>query len=360
MSSRKVLADNTILYLKNGVLHRKYGPAVIHNDGVSEFWFEGRRHRLQGSAIIDYHSPEIKIRNGKVDPSYFEDENEQDMRNIMYNTKLIDVIVPILTRTFNIIQNTPLKDLGINHREQIDSTEKDTLKIYYNCMAHSALGPAEIKNNGTQVYYMYGVKHCAYGPAIVDVLKKTKYWYMYGILHREDGPAFIRPAYNRINNTVHEWYRYGVRHRLDGPSFIEYNKYNEIIYYIWYKDGKTHRSYLEGQGDGPAIHMEKAYYANEYYEGYEFSSWYLNGKNERWNGPALDAFGEKKWFLNGIEMEKEKFDRVINTVKKIARKFMRPLRRNLSNEIYKLSAGNSAYRMAVSRDISKLIAGYVI
>jgi hypothetical protein len=59
-------------------------------------------------------------------------------------------------------------------------------------------------------------------------------------------------------------------------------------------------------------------------------------------------------------MEKETFDRVINTVKKIARKFMRPLRRNLSNEIYTLSAGNCAYRMAVSRDISNLIAGYVM
>lgn len=358
MFSRRVLSDNTIIYLKNGVLHRTDGPAVIHNDGVSEFWLEGRRHRNIGSAIVDYYGPFVKIRNGKIDPSYYCDEAyNEDGPILMYNTNLIETIVPMLTRTFDIIQNTPLDDLGLTHREQIDSNERYTVKFYLNCMAHSTLGPAEIKSNGTQVHYMYGVKHCSYGPAIIDVLKNTKYWYEYGLLHREDGPSIIKPSFSK-KNIVHEWYRYGVSHRLDGPCFIEYNDKNEELYYIWMKNGYMHRSALEGQGDGPANHMDKKYYANDYYEGYEFSCWYLNGSLERWDGAAHEIFGEKTWFLNGIEMNEEKFNKVLSIIKKVSRKFMSPLRRNLANDIYKATENYAS--MAITRDISSIIAAYVI
>ena len=108
MISRKVLSDNTIIYLKNGVLHREDGPAVIYDDGISEYWFEGRRHRHKGSAIIDYYSPAIKIKNGKVDPTYYSDDYyNEDGPILMFNTKMKDVVLPYLKRTFNMIQNTP-------------------------------------------------------------------------------------------------------------------------------------------------------------------------------------------------------------------------------------------------------------
>jgi hypothetical protein len=361
MISRKVLSDNTIIYLKNGVLHREDGPAVVHSDGISEYWFEGRRHRHKGSAIIDYYSPAIKIKNGKVDPTYYSDDHyNEDGPILMFNTNMKEIVLPYLKRTFNVIQNTRLEDLGLTHREQIDSREKDTVKIYFNCMAHSVIGPADIKSNGTQAYYMYGVKHCEYGPAIVDVVKNTKYWYVYGLLHREDGPAIIRPSINK-NNTINEWYRYGVSHRFDGPSFVEYNnKDDEIYYYVWMKDGKIHRSELDGQGNGPAIHMIKKYYQNEYYEGYEFSCWYLNGVVERWNGPAHELFGVKKWFLNGREMDEKIFTKTLNLVRKISIKFLKPLRRNLANEIYKVTDNNEVSKKAITRDISSLIAEYVM
>lgn len=360
MISRKVLPDNTIIYLKNEVLHREDGPAVIHADGISEYWFEGRRHRHKGSAIIDYYFPAIKIKNGKVDPTYYSDDHyNQDGPILMFNTNMKDIILPYLKRTFNIIQNTPLKELGLTHREKIDSCEKDTVKIYFNCIAHSVIGPADIKSNGTQVYYMYGVKHCEYGPAIVDVVKNTKYWYIYGLLHREDGPAVIKPSIKK-NNTIHQWYKYGVSHRLDGPSIVEYNDKNEEIYYMWLRNGRIHRSELDGQGYGPAMYMDKKYYQNEYYEGYEFSCWYLDGVVERWNGPAHELLGEKKWFLNGEDMDEKKFNKILGIVKKISKKFLNPLRRKLANEIYEVTENNEASKNSISRDISSLIAAYVM
>ena len=142
---------------------------------------------------------------------------------------------------------------------------------------------------------------------------------------------------------------------------MEYNnKDDEIYYYVWMKDGKIHRSELDGQGNGPAIHMIKKYYQNEYYEGYEFSCWYLNGVVERWNGPAHELFGVKKWFLNGREMDEKIFTKTLNVVRKISIKFLKPLRRNLANEIYKVTDNNEVSKKAITRDISSLIAEYVM
>jgi hypothetical protein len=52
---------------------------------------------------------------------------------------------------------------------------------------------------------------------------------------------------------------------------------------FWYLNGKQHRE------DGPAV---------EWAIGYKF--WYLNGKQHREDGPATEySNGDKSWFLNG-------------------------------------------------------------
>jgi len=59
----------------------------------------------------------------------------------------------------------------------------------------------------------------------------------------------------------------------------------------WYLNGKQHRV------DGPAV---------EYANGTK--SWYLNGKRHRVVGPAVErADGTKAWYLNGEELIEEEF-----------------------------------------------------
>ena len=57
-----------------------------------------------------------------------------------------------------------------------------------------------------------------------------------GTYHREDGPAVIRP------NGNNEWWVNGKRHRTDGPAIIRSDGYQE-----WWINGKLHRT------DGPSI-----------------------------------------------------------------------------------------------------------
>lgn len=64
----------------------------------------------------------------------------------------------------------------------------------------------------------------------------TKQWFnKKGQLHRIGGPAVIRA------DGAEEWYLNGNMHRDDGPAVIEPNGYE-----AWYKDDKMHRT------DGPA------------------------------------------------------------------------------------------------------------
>ncbi len=42
------------IYYRNhlGQLHRVHGPAVIHTDGTTSWWLNGKRHRDHGPAVI--------------------------------------------------------------------------------------------------------------------------------------------------------------------------------------------------------------------------------------------------------------------------------------------------------------------
>jgi hypothetical protein len=85
----------------------------------------------------------------------------------------------------------------------------------------------------------------------------------------------------------------------------------------WYLNGKQHRT------DGPAIEYsngDKSWYLNDKCHrtdgpaiewGNDRKAWYLNGKYHRTDGPAIeDADGNKQWYLNGIEYSEEDFEQV--------------------------------------------------
>lgn len=48
MNYDEVLTTPTLkLYLKNNINHRIDGPAVEHNDGHQEFWYEGKYYMFE-------------------------------------------------------------------------------------------------------------------------------------------------------------------------------------------------------------------------------------------------------------------------------------------------------------------------
>ena len=56
--------DGTKLWYKEGMLHRKYGPAIESNNGF--FWYkDGLLHRDNGPAIEVFNKVKIWYRNGK-------------------------------------------------------------------------------------------------------------------------------------------------------------------------------------------------------------------------------------------------------------------------------------------------------
>lgn len=48
----EVYHDGTIIWKKNGLIHRIGGPALIRSDGELQWMEDGKPHRLDGPAII--------------------------------------------------------------------------------------------------------------------------------------------------------------------------------------------------------------------------------------------------------------------------------------------------------------------
>ena len=59
----------------------------------------------------------------------------------------------------------------------------------------------------------------------------------------------------------------------------------------WYLNGKQHRT------DGPAVEFENG---DKY--------WYLNDKRHRTDGPAVEhSNGNKQWWINGVFLSEEEY-----------------------------------------------------
>lgn len=166
------------------------------------------------------------------------------------------------------------------------------------------------------------------------LLKKpdgTQQWFLnYNELHRLDGPAVIMP------DGTTKWFRNGKCHREDGPA-IE----TPTGYYGWYYNGVLHRE------DGPSV---------EYKDGSNF--WCYHGVYHRIGGPAIcrvrrDGDIEDRWYLYGVEMEEEQYNKVIRTCKRAIAKLKSRLRKTY---VEKLKETNTCDEI----NLYNIIAEYVI
>ena len=320
---------NVFLTFKNGKLHDYKGfPAVEYlitdtrtekYASEMEHWYEGRRHSCKNYAIINKETA-LKIRNGKVD--VFNRVYNQELQTFeVVSIKDFQRYVPSIEKTFHILNQIPLEKLnkvGITHREFIDSSEKGAVKIYYNGIQHSEIGPAELRNNGTFVYYKYGVKHCDFGPAIDDKLTDSKFWYYYGVLHNTEGPAFIR---NKKGTHMTGFMRYGIMHNDKAPAFIK--KHEHLTFTAWYRDGVYHRDNnhaVELVSDMHNIH--EIFYYN-------------NGQLHNLQGPAIISNINPKhsYYIRDTKYKRKEYKKTMKFVRKASYKLLLPLRRRLISTI---------------------------
>lgn len=156
----------------------------------------------------------------------------------------------------------------------------------------------------------------------------TKQWFLnYNELHRLDGPALIQP------DGTEAWYRNGKCHRENGPA-LETPDGSKA----WYFKGNLHRE------DGPAI---------ENYNGSR--TWFYHGSLHRIGGPAVCYTGEDyfKWYLYGVRMTEEEYNRVMKTCKRAIDKFKSLLRRRY---VEKMKETNTCDEV----NLYNIIAEYII
>jgi hypothetical protein len=148
-------------------------------------------------------------------------------------------------------------------------------------------------------------------PYLVKKADGTQQWFLnYNELHRLDGPALIMP------DGTKNWFKNGKCHREDGPA-IE----TPEGYYGWYYNGVVHRE------DGPAL---------EYNDGVT-KYWYYHGSLHRIGGPAIcqlrDGDIENRWFLHGVEMAEEQYNKVTRTCRRAIEKLKARLRRRYTEKL---------------------------
>lgn len=141
-------------------------PAIVYDNGVKEWFSNGKRHRENGPAGIAEDGTEY----------YFQ--------------------------------------YGLKHRDDGPAVYHSSgfERWYKNGVEHREDGPA-YKTQGVEKWYYKGKLHRDGGPAFDSPTHKE--WYQHGVEHRVDGPAYIH--YHPEGN--HEtWYYKGKRHRADGPA----------------------------------------------------------------------------------------------------------------------------------------------
>lgn len=339
MPSEKLVVyyQETLIYLLDGKLHNNEGPAVVYPDGTKEWWFNGKRHNINGPAIYNNNTGfSLKIRNGKVDPvNYIWTENNDrqvvivdhiDVRNAVMRIK------PILEK---------VKVIDSYKIEQKD----DKLNYYYKGMLHrcsanaiSGEGPAEVWESGTEIWYMYGVKHRENGHAVMDIMSKQTIWYYFGLIHNDNSRAKIIYSKN-YRYCESAWYKYGICHRDNGAAYVKAkmtSKKMTIIQKSYYSNGHLHRE------DGPALIINEG--------DKEYMWWYQHGILHNLKGPAHKGDMES-WMIHGKMFAEDKHKKIVKMVYKFLYLLRRRNRQKKVIEIY----DNTKF----CRDVSSIIAAYM-
>lgn len=176
------------LTVVNNKLHSEDGPAIIDFDGSQHWFFEGKRHRNKGPAVIretDHHSKKMWYQHGHL------------------------------------------------HRENgpalVAGADGKCLEEWYAYgKLHRENEPAIIHQDGTIEYYRDGRCHRVDGPAIIGP-DGSEFWYFSDQLHRIGSPAAIYVGSRK------EWYVDGKLHRVDGPA-VEFE--DDSNKNTWFLNGK--------------------------------------------------------------------------------------------------------------------------
>ena len=142
--------NRTIYRYFGGVLHCEDGPAIIRQSGVEEWFYEGKRHRVTGPAIIS-----------------------KDRCEWYYQNKL--------------------------HREDgpaIELANGDRFWYYQNNL-HREDGPAIELANGDRYWYIDDELHRADGPAYEKHSIGILEWYIRGKRLTDDEANFLRFCSNK-------------------------------------------------------------------------------------------------------------------------------------------------------------------
>lgn len=292
-----------------GNLHRLNGPALVKPDGRQEWWFHGRRHRLDGGpAVIEKDGTQKWFFYGFLHredgPAMITSKGSKHWFQGGYPFRKDDVHnveEPSGDRKWADFNQKIYKFEGTNGRKRWFCQQ--------NCckgLDHRLDGPARECPNGKKEWFVHGKRHRTDGPAIVfpnmdkewwendkkvcQEIDGNKCWLKNDVPHREDAPAKI------LKDGGREWYLEGKRHRTYGPA-VEYSNGNREWWQndkklsqevdgvkCWFKNDLVHRE------DGPAKVLKD-----------ETREWYLDGKRHREDGPAIEySNGDEEWWVNGL------------------------------------------------------------
>jgi hypothetical protein len=165
------------------------------------------------------------------------------------------------------------------------------------CRLHCLTGPACIRVNGDEEYWVEGECHRDDDlPALIGADGYIQY-HQHNELHRLGGPSIIHadgseewwvhdqqhradgPAYTDADTGEQRWFLYGELHRSDGPPVVSDEKEE------WWVHGRRHRG-----GNLPAV-TEFANGNTEYW---------VNGMRHREDGPAVEAGNLREWYRHDV------------------------------------------------------------
>lgn len=178
--------------------------------------------------------------------------------------------------------------------------------------------------DGTNHYYLHGVRHRPNGPACVSPNGSAS-WFINGEFHREDGPANISIDGDSVST---QWYRRDLFHRMDGPATICLDVPDNTITLTWWRHDDMHNTLLHEFGSGisscpaymkftldnfPTVLIKKFQETHDLNNDDIFNTldeldyanaielrWHVEDKLHRDDGPAIIyRNGTEMWYIDG-------------------------------------------------------------
>lgn len=181
-------ANGYIAYMENGQLHRLGDmPAVTDENGDEYYYQYGKAHRTGDLPCVDTKTQkEWRVRGCYV-------PRPKDAPNLIFHTQKpseLDQYEWRMTLQRDESDDAKLLD-DIDDLDELDDCESDLHEGVYH-VSHRNNGPAVIRHNGDEEYYVHGNLHRTNGPAITYD-DGTQAYYFNGLYHNPMGPARVNP-----------------------------------------------------------------------------------------------------------------------------------------------------------------------